>query len=169
MVQKTSNVPKIHIFLGASILPPEHSGWENVDIATKKCTLDGTGFVTTKYANHLSKHVESFSRDDRESQVRSQIAFIEQDFKMFKESYPTMSFTEVRPRIDKQTNKIVYPSREDYLRALREMIEKSIPNRYFGMYYSGMTHAHSGNWAVLQKRTYKHQLAEGVGEEEEIE
>ena len=153
-------MPQIHIFLGASILPPEHSGWENIEIATKQCTLDGTGFVTTRFANHLSQKVESFSRDDRERQVRSQIDFVTQDFKMFKESYPTMSFTEVRPCIDKKTNEIIYPCKADYLNALFKMISKSKANRYFGVYYSGMTHAYSGNWVVLPKRSYKSLLSE---------
>lgn len=60
-----------------------------------------------------------------------------------------MDYTIVLPTFDEATGEVHFPTRQNYLEGLRQVITDSKPNRYFGIYYSGMTFAESGDWAVL--------------------
>ena len=68
-----------------------------------------------------------------------------------------MQFTKVCP-VAFETD-IVYPRRQEYLAALKKVIEASKTNRYFGIYYSGMAMTATGNWAVLDDES-DHQVAQ---------
>lgn len=68
---------------------------------------------------------------------------------MFEEAYPSMDYTIVAPIIDQKSGEICYPTRQNYLDGLRQVITESKKVRYFGIYYSGMTFTQSGDWVVL--------------------
>lgn len=67
---------------------------------------------------------------------------------MFKAAYTDMSFVEVRPTIG-ENGELKFPRKKDYISAWKSVTEASIPRRYFGVYYTGMSEVGTGNWVVL--------------------
>jgi len=67
---------------------------------------------------------------------------------MFKAAYTDMSFVEVRPTVG-ENGELKFPRKKDYISAWKSVTEASIPKRYFGVYYTGMSEVGTGNWVVL--------------------
>lgn len=68
---------------------------------------------------------------------------------VFKHSYPTMTFVECAPTLTSDGEGVKYPTKQDYINKIREVINISHGRQYFGLYYTGVTDVHSGNWVVL--------------------
>ena len=70
-----------------------------------------------------------------------------------------MSFVELRPRICEETSKLIFPTRDEYIKTYKEVLQTSMMRRYFGCYYSGMTELGTGNWAVVADDENSEQVA----------
>ena len=93
--------------------------------------------------------VKEYETSDIEVKVRKQIEFMEAEFSVFKKAYPTMTFVECKPEIDKETGELKFPTHSDYMKTYSKVVETSFMRAYFGCYYSGMTEIGTGNWVVL--------------------
>ena len=60
-----------------------------------------------------------------------------------------MTFVELRPRICNETGKLFFPTRDEFIKTYKEVLQTSMMRRYFGVYYSGMTELGTGNWVVV--------------------
>ena len=93
--------------------------------------------------------MKEYEESEPEVKVRKQIEFMEKEFEFFKKAYPTMTFVECKPSIDKETGKLNFPTHSDYIKTYTNVVQTSFMRRYFGCYYSGMTELGTGNWVTL--------------------
>ena len=89
---------------------------------------------------------------------------MEQEFALFKKSYPDMHFTEVRPSIQSDGS-IKFPTRREYVTAWRQVVRQSLSKYYFGVYYTGMAQEGTGNWVVMPDKQNPEEESKYEGDE----
>ena len=63
-----------------------------------------------------------------------------------------MTFVECAPTLTPDGNAVNYPTKQDYLDKINEVIGLSHSRSYIGLYYSGVTDVDTGNWVVLNDK-----------------
>ena len=92
--------------------------------------------------------------DQRNENLRNdevtRVKLMQMEFAVFKHSYPNMTFIECAPRLTDDGKSVQYPTKEEYLKKIKEVISISHSRKYFGLYYSGVTDVETANWVVFK-------------------
>ena len=75
---------------------------------------------------------------------------LEEEFSIFQKAYPKMTYLKCAPKLDTASSghQIKCPTKSAYLKTIRSAIQKSSA-KHFGIYYTGSTYRHSGDWVVM--------------------
>ena len=93
---------KVGIVYLASVLPPEHPGWQNPNICSKQFTLDGTIKASSKLKISGVPSFKDYNAMSHEDKVLTQVKLIQKERDLH-DKPDSEDFISCYPKIDRMT------------------------------------------------------------------